>query len=134
MKKMRKKQNYQKTNQFQLPLLYLVLSIAVLFIYGKTSSYDFTIDDKIIIVENPYVKSGLASYPKLLTDVVSNDMSETALDFLYFSFRPIPMFTHALDISVFGAKAGPQHMVNIVIYLILSPDQSQPIVLVLNYP
>lgn len=108
-----KKKDQSPKNQLLTPALYAVLAIVVLLIYGKTRNYDFTVDDKIIIVDNPYVKSGLTDFPKLLNAAINNDMSEPGVT------RPVPMFTHALDVSLFGMNAGPQHLMNILLYIIL---------------
>jgi len=112
----KKNDNKKKSNKqsYIKPGLYALLVLVVLIIFGKTTSYDFTIDDKIIIVENSYVKSGLSSFPKLINAALENDMSEPGVT------RPLPMFTHALEVSLFGIKAGPQHMVNILLYILLS--------------
>lgn len=113
MSKKKKQKTPSKKSSFLKPTLYVVLALVILMIYGKTTSYDFTIDDKIIIVENTFVKSGLAEYPQLIKAAINNDMSEPGVT------RPITMLSHALDVSLFGMEPGPMHMVNIFLYMIL---------------
>lgn len=94
-------------------LSYAILVLLSLFIYGKTKSYDFAIDDKIIIVDNSYVNSGISGFPKLIKAAFNNDMSVAGVT------RPVTMLSHALDVSLFGMKPGPQHQMNIFYYIIL---------------
>lgn len=115
----RKKNKIRKDDQellkkrYSLIALYLVLAVTVLAIFGKTRTFDFAIDDKIIIVENIYVNNGLTSFPKLIKAIVNDDMTVPGVT------RPLTMFTHALDISLFGMNPGAHHQMNIFYYLIL---------------
>lgn len=94
--------------------MYALLVIIVLVLYGKTITYDFAIDDKIIIVENKYVKNGLTHFSSLVNDLKNNDLSTTG------ATRPVTMFTHALDVSMYGMKPGLHHLTNVLLYIILA--------------
>ena len=113
----RKKQKKQQQNNQQSKyihfIFYAVITLVVVFIYGKTKSYDFAIDDKIIIVQNVYVNEGFKSFPKLIEAAFNNDMSVPGVT------RPLSMFTHALDVSMFGMDAGSHHQMNLLYYLLL---------------
>ena len=93
--------------------LYLVLGLVILIMYVKTVAYDFAIDDKIIIVDNAYVSKGLAGFPGLIGAAFSNNLMVPGVT------RPVTMFTHALEVSLFGMNPGPQHLMNVLFYLFL---------------
>lgn len=111
-KNINKKENIIPEKYFSI-LFYSILMLVSIIIYSKTRTYDFAIDDKIIIVDNTYVKSGLSEFPKIFEAALNNDMSIPGVT------RPVTMFTHALDVSLFGMKAGPQHQMNLFYYIVL---------------
>lgn len=92
---------------------YAILLIIILLIYGKTISYDFAIDDKLIIVENIYANEGLKGFGQLIKATFSNDLTVIGVT------RPVTMFSHALDVSIFGMNPGSHHQMNVLYYIIL---------------
>ena len=89
--------------------------VAVIFlIYGKTSNYDFVIDDKIMIVDNQYVNKGMSGYWSLFSAALNGDTSTPGVT------RPITMLSHAIDVEIFGLDPGPHHVINVILYAVLS--------------
>lgn len=42
-----------------------LMTVFMLLIYGQTISYDYTVDDAIVITENMYVQDGIKGIPGL---------------------------------------------------------------------
>lgn len=100
-------------NQYYSIGTYLILFFIILIIFGKTATYDFVVDDKLIILENIYVNKGLSGFGQLITAILSGDSSVIG------TTRPVTMLSHAIDVSMFGLNAGTHHLMNIFYYLIL---------------
>jgi len=88
----------------------LVLFLASLLIYGRTLSYPFVLDDRMVIVHNEFLRSP-ASLPLLL---VSDYSRGTTFGPGY--FRPLMMITFALQGLLFGWSPGPFHLVNVLLH------------------
>ncbi|NOR86311.1 MAG: hypothetical protein GQ527_01750 [Bacteroidales bacterium] len=111
--KLKNKEQNKLQDKYLLFTFYAVFIAVVFIIYGKTKSYDFAIDDKIILVDNIYVIDGISGFTKLIDAAFNNDMSVPGVT------RPVAMFSHALDVSLFGMEAGKHHQMNIFYYFIL---------------
>lgn len=87
------------------PLLALFsLALLTMGIYAKTGAYPFTsFDDPFYILENPHVAKGLSW--ETLTWAFSIEDKKGAY------WHPLTWLSHALDVSLFGLRAGA-HQVN----------------------
>lgn len=92
-------------------MIFAVLVILIIAIYGQTISFDFiNLDDNRYVYENPAVKAGL--------------MWET-VKWAFWAFHsanwhPLTWLSHMLDVKIFGLNAGGHHAVNVIFHLINS--------------
>jgi protein O-mannosyl-transferase len=79
------------------------LAATVLGLYAQTARFEFlTLDDQTFIVENPPVLAGLT------WDSVRWAFTEA----YYPNWHPLTWLSHMLDVSLFGLRAGPPHLVS----------------------
>lgn len=86
-------------------LLLIVLTFAV---YVKAASHGFLFfDDHQYVLDNPAVNQGL-----------SPGSAAAAFSFSRSSYwHPLTTMSHALDVSLFGLKAGPAHLMNVLFHV-----------------
>ena len=85
--------------------LAIVLSVSA--VYAQLAHYDFVnLDDNLYVYDNPHVLSGitLASLKWALTAVVASN------------WMPVTLFSHVLDVQLFGPGSGPMHMVSVLLH------------------
>ncbi|MBL8174064.1 MAG: tetratricopeptide repeat protein [Bryobacterales bacterium] len=83
----------------------LTIVLACILIYAQTASHDFVrLDDTMYLHENPNVNSGLtwANVRWALTSAG------------YYYWQPLTWISHMIDVQLFGLRAGPHHVVNLV--------------------
>lgn len=94
--------------------VYLLIFILVVFIqYGKTLSYGFVWDDKIVIEENPRIKKGLSSVPDLFRKFKSIYRHDQ------YGYRPITLTTFAIEIEMWGVNPYYHHLMNLLYYALV---------------
>ena len=87
------------------------------FLYANTISFDYALDDKIVITNNEFTKKGVAG----IADLVSND---SMVGFFGKKknlvsggrYRPLALVTHALEWEVFGKNPSISHFINALLY------------------
>ena len=98
-------------------LVYGILIILSFLLYGQTMSYDYTLDDSIVIKKNEFTKKGVAG----IGDILTND---TFVGFFGKKknlvaggrYRPLSLVTFAIEVQMFGMKPGFSHFINILLY------------------
>ena len=88
----------------------LLLVLASLLIYGKTVFYPFVLDDRMVIVENEFLRAP-ASLPSLL---VSDYSRGTSFGPGY--YRPLMMMSFALQGLLFGWQPQLFHLLNVLLH------------------
>jgi Tfp pilus assembly protein PilF len=89
----------------------IILGVIALLLYSNTINFGYVLDDSAAIVENQFVKKGIAGIPDLLKT-----------DFWYFSnlrlgyYRPLALITFAIEQQFFNGNARISHFVNVLIY------------------
>ena len=89
----------------------IILGLIAFLLYSNTMNFGYVLDDSAAIVENQFVKKGIAGIPDLLKT-----------DFWYFSnlrlgyYRPLALITFAIEQQFFHGKPGISHVVNVFIY------------------
>lgn len=89
----------------------IILGVIALLLYSNTMNFGYVLDDSAAIVENQFVKKGIAGIPDLLKT-----------DFWYFSnlrlgyYRPLALITFAIEQQFFNGNARISHFVNVLIY------------------
>lgn len=103
-----------------------LIAVLAILAYANTLSHRYALDDGIVILENAYVKKGVAAWGTLLTTdsmegfLVGQGYSPGEARLLAGGrYRPLSLLTHALEYSLFGPKPGPSHLVNVLLYALL---------------
>jgi Flp pilus assembly protein TadD len=92
---------------------YGLLVILSFVLYGNTLSNKYSLDDRIIVTENPYVPKGFAG----IYDIFDNFYVQTKD--LAFDRRPVAVSTFAIEYQFFGANPHISHLINILLYALL---------------
>ncbi len=85
--------------------------------FSNTIFHDYAYDDYSFIVNNTFVQQGLDGIPDILSSSYWDGNSRVH-SVTYFSYRPIPAITFALETSLFGNNPLPRHIVQILIYIV----------------
>jgi len=90
----------------------VILFIFVFVLYGKTTGFDYTLDDEMFITKNEHVGQGLGGIVGALT-------SKSLEDAGHQPYRPVPMLTFILEKVITGNATGAAHLLNILLYAVL---------------
>jgi len=101
----------------QNKLVYGIIIVLSFILYGQTMSYDYALDDSIVIKKNEFTKKGVAG----IGDILTND---TFVGFFGKKknlvaggrYRPLSLVTFAFEVEMFGLKPGVSHFINILLY------------------
>jgi len=89
----------------------IILALIAFLLYSNTIGFGYVLDDSAAIVENQFVKKGIAGIPDLLKT-----------DFWYFSnlrlgyYRPLALISFAIEQQFFDGNPRISHFVNVFIY------------------
>ena len=89
-------------------LIGLFLAVSILAVFGQVSDHGFiNFDDEDYVYDNPWVRSGLT--------VEGLRWALTA----HFAgnWHPLTWISHMVDVSLFGVRPGPHHLVSVGIHL-----------------
>ncbi len=94
-----------KNEKLLLAMAAFALAMACILIYAQTATHDFIrLDDTMYIHENRNVNSGLS-----LTNI---HWALTTAKYYY--WQPLTWISHMIDVQLFGLRAGPHHIVNVI--------------------
>ncbi|WP_333600495.1 glycosyltransferase family 39 protein [Flavobacterium sp.] len=88
----------------------------ILFLYGRTVTYDFVLDDGLFITNNPTVNKGIAGIGEAFTQ-------GSLLHFKggnFQTYRPILISFFSVEKQFFGLNSRGFHFMNIVLYSLLA--------------
>ena len=86
-----------------------LIAVLTLFLYSPVSNFKFLkFDDDSYVTSNLEVQRGINS------ETVREAFSGTVAG----NWHPVTVLSHMLDCTVFGVKAGPHHLVNVVFHVI----------------
>ncbi len=89
-------------------LIGLFLAVSVLAVFGQVSDHGFiNFDDEDYVYDNPWVRSGLTSEGirwALTAHFAGN-------------WHPLTWISHMVDVSLFGVRPGPHHLISVGIHL-----------------
>jgi len=94
-------------SKFETPL-WVLLAVAVIFIYNETLSGPFVFDDRNNIMENPHIR---------ISQITLNNLASAAFDSPS-SKRPVANISFALNYYIHGYNVVGFHAVNIIIHLV----------------
>ncbi len=93
--------------------LWITLLLVVLsFTYLKITTFDFTYDDQLTIVENPLVNDGVISIERTI-EIFSSPYRPGTL------YRPVTTLSYLLNCSVTGLNSGLFHLVNLLLHFLV---------------
>ena len=95
----------------------IVLVAAVLFMYGKSVNYDFTIDDNVFYVKHNSVQKGISGIPETFTyGSLEKFNGMKGLQ----PYRPVTLSSFAIQKQLFNNNPGKAHLINILLYALLT--------------
>lgn len=95
-------------------LLLFILSVAI---YYQATSFEFVLDDKIVLQENKYVQEGISGVGKILsTESFQGYFGEQKDLVLGARYRPLSLVTFAIEQEIFGQDSYVSHLINILFY------------------
>ncbi len=99
-------------------IAFIFIVLAIILIYGKTIQYDYAIDDSMVVRDNTIVAKGVSSIGEIFaSSYLKGYDNPDKMDGVY---RPIPLATLALTISVFGNNPKPHHIINILLFILVA--------------
>lgn len=93
----------------------IIIGLIAFLLYSNTMNFGYVLDDSAAIVENQFVKKGIAGIPDLLKT-----------DFWHFShlrlgyYRPLALITFAIEQQFFSGNPQISHFVNVFIYAFIA--------------
>jgi len=107
-----------KKNEASISIRWIrfALAFTVMLLYGQTVAFDFTLDDVEFYEKNKLVEKGVAGIIDIFTET---SLGEGGINTVNQPYRPVTMFSFALDKSIFGATASGGHWVNLLLYAVL---------------
>lgn len=88
-----------------LTMAAFAIVMACILIYAQTASHDFIkLDDTMYLHENPNVRTGLS------LENVRWALTSAG----YYYWQPLTWISHMIDVQLFGLRAGPHHIVNLI--------------------
>lgn len=101
-----------KSKEIKNKYLYAIIFTIAIFAYANTINHSYTWDDALVITNNKYTKKGFSG----LKDIWSKKV------FLHNRsvYRPVPQSVYAITYQFFDYNPKPAHIINIIIYALLS--------------
>jgi Tfp pilus assembly protein PilF len=105
--------SFLKSELFQAGILFVLAFI----LYAQTMSFEYVLDDRMVMTENSIVQQGLAGIPTLLTkdsfygyDEVRGRTGQRK------TYRPLSFITFAMEHQIWGNSPRTSHALNVVFY------------------
>lgn len=101
----------------------LIFGLAVA-LYGMTVTYDYVLDDMIVITQNQYTKKGFSGIREIMTTEHFKGYLEDQKEILGDQgdlveggrYRPLSTVTFAMETGLWGQKASLSHLINVLLY------------------
>jgi tetratricopeptide (TPR) repeat protein len=98
-------------------LMFVIVAVVILFLYGRTINYGYTVDDGIFIQKHEHVQQGIKGIPAIFSSGSMEGYNNTrGLQ----PYRPLTLTTFAIDKEIAGDDPTFGHLVNVLIYLLLA--------------
>jgi tetratricopeptide (TPR) repeat protein len=81
-------------------------------IYANTLNHEYTIDDLVVVTSNKMTQEGVSAIPEIFKHsfLFGYDGREDE------SYRPLTLTTFAIEKSLFDAKPGTSHLIQVILY------------------
>lgn len=98
-------------------IIFGLMLMLALMLYGSAINYGFVLDDKIVLSENTFTKEGISGIGKLLsTDSFQGYFGEQKEILQGGRYRPLSLVSFAIEYEFFGLNPGVFHFMNILLY------------------
>ncbi|MEI7596262.1 MAG: tetratricopeptide repeat protein [Bacteroidota bacterium] len=98
----------------------LIVFLFGVMLYANTLSFDYTLDDRLMIFENKFTKEGVKGLGKIMsTDAFVGFFGENKNLLTGGRYRPLTHIMFALEWQIFGKNPFVGHLVNILLYGLL---------------
>lgn len=96
---------------------YAIIFLFAFVLYGQTMTYDYALDDTIVITSNEFTKAGVKGIGDILSyDTFTGFFGKQKLLVAGGRYRPLSLISFAIEYELFGLKPGFSHFINIVLY------------------
>jgi tetratricopeptide (TPR) repeat protein len=120
MKTLAKKPWITRITEYPNKKLCWFLFIAATILYLPTITFDYTLDDGFMIVDNKYTQQGIKGVKDIFThDVFASFLGEDSKIVEGGRYRPFTHFIFAIQKELFGFKPWIGHLTNILSYALL---------------
>jgi hypothetical protein len=96
-----------------------IISLLAIALYVESASFDYVLDDTILIVNNKFTQKGIAGIPEIFTNETFKgyfgDQGEMVEGGRY---RPLSLATFALEKSITGGNKAASHLINVLLYVL----------------
>jgi tetratricopeptide (TPR) repeat protein len=100
----------------QLRVQQALVMLCALGLYANTLGHQFVLDDGLVLSDNAIVQQGIRGIPDILAkDSFYGSIGESAY-LTGHRYRPLPLITYALEVSLFGLNPFVHHAVNMLLY------------------
>jgi len=101
--------------KFWLPGLIIFIFSSALYV--STYNFDYVLDDKIVYVENAYVKEGFSGIKKILsTESFEGYFGEQKKLVAGARYRPLSIASFAVEYATLGQSETTSHLLNVLLY------------------
>lgn len=90
--------------------------LVILFLYGKTLTYNFALDDELFIINSPKVNAGIKGIGEAFTKGSLDHFAGSNFQM----YRPVQVTVFCIEQQFFGLNPKGFHFVNLVLYCLLS--------------
>jgi tetratricopeptide (TPR) repeat protein len=95
----------------------LALFLLPFLLYGYSVTFDYVLDDKLVVSENAFVKKGLSGIWDIVTkDSFAGLLGERTDLVAGGRYRPLSIITFAIEYQFFGLRPALSHFVNVLLY------------------
>jgi hypothetical protein len=108
--------NFWSNNKIAAIILFLI----AFGLYAYSISFEYVLDDQIVITENSFTKKGFAGIGDILTkESFVGRFGEQKNLVLGARYRPLSIVTFAVEYQFFGLNPSVSHAINIILYALL---------------
>jgi hypothetical protein len=105
--------NFFRENRKQLS----VISLMAIGLYFQTRSFDYVLDDSILIVKNNFTQKGIAGIPEIFgNESFKGHFGEQKELVEGGRYRPLSIASFAIEKSITGGNAAVSHLINVLLY------------------
>lgn len=95
----------------------LLLLILPIILYGSTLTFDYVLDDKIVLTDNQFVNQGTSGVKDIFQKESFTGFLGQQQDLVAGArYRPLSIATFALEYEIWGQNPGLSHLVNVLLY------------------